>query len=233
MIKAPANIESDFRYERKFQVFNLERASLINEIKNHPAFFHEIFHTRQINNIYCDTAGLKYYYDNIDGVAQRKKVRVRWYGNTLGLAQRPKLEYKLKDGLVGDKWVFDCEDFKIDNHFDSHKFHKQLIAAEFPATIKEDLQILRPTLLNYYTRTYFQSADQKFRLTLDENLNYKGINHACGTLSTISKSSPSNHFVVELKYNPELDKVANRISKQFSFRLSKSSKYVSGIELTT
>ena len=37
------------------------------------------------------------------------------------------------------------------------------------------------------------------------------------------------HNVVELKYNLENDRLANSISNQFPFRLSKNSKYVNGV----
>ena len=45
--------------------------------------------------------------------------------------------------------------------------------------------------------------------------------------SKIPQSDPFN--VVELKYGLEDDRLANRISNEFPFRLSKNSKYVNGV----
>ena len=36
-------------------------------------------------------------------------------------------------------------------------------------------------------------------------------------------------FIVELKYLPNDDKIAHKISEKFPFRMDKSSKYVNGI----
>ena len=105
-------ITNNFRYERKFQVLtNVSVKELVAITKSNSAFFKEVFHERQINNIYLDTDEYKFYFDNVDGVADRQKARIRWYGNTLGELEKPKLEIKLKKGLVGDKWTFTLDPF--------------------------------------------------------------------------------------------------------------------------
>ena len=40
----------------------------------------------------------------------------------------------------------------------------------------------------------------------------------------------SLNSIVELKYNPDKDDTAERISNSFPFRMTKSSKYLQGIE---
>ena len=44
-----------------------------NIIKSHPAIFHEIYFTRNVNNIYFDTVDFSSFIDNIEGIRDRKK----------------------------------------------------------------------------------------------------------------------------------------------------------------
>jgi SPX domain protein involved in polyphosphate accumulation len=224
------NKNTPYRYERKFTANTLHRSEIFSQIKMHPAFFREIFHTRQVNNIYFDTPGLKFYNDNIVGVADRKKVRIRWYGAINGKINSPKLEYKIKSGLLGTKWTFDVAPFELNEHFSKKYIADILNNSDLPDEILEDLKTLSPTLVNAYQRTYYLSADQKYRLTVDELLKYFPVNN----LGNNFKSSPKiqdNEFILELKYGETEDAHANQISKLFPYRLDKSSKYVNGIEL--
>ena len=67
------------RYETKFSVLDLNHNEIENIIKSHPAIFNEIYFTRNVNNIYFDTVDFSSFIDNIEGVRDRKKVRIRWY----------------------------------------------------------------------------------------------------------------------------------------------------------
>jgi len=222
------NIAPQYRYERKFVLSGMSRAEVLHRIKMHPAFFREIYHPRQINNIYLDTNGLQFFKDNQIGVAERKKVRVRWYGETFGKVKNPKLEYKLKSGLIGDKNTFNLLELNVTKHLIINQFNEYLQKCDLPQPVAVDLQVLNPSLLNSYQRTYFQTADKKFRLTVDENLTYYRIH------------KPETHFqakhiergsiIIELKYAPENDLEAGRIMNLMPFRLDKSSKYVNGVD---
>ena len=220
-------IESNFRYERKLAVTDASKPQVQHYIKGHPIFFREIYVPRQVNNIYLDTPQLKFYEDNVMGVAQRKKVRLRWYGDTFGQITAPRLEYKIKAGLLGDKWVFPLPDFELKPGFDQTSIKNLLSAAELPAEILADVQSLRPTLLNNYQRIYYLSADRAFRLTLDDQQSFYHMN-ACSN-QFLSSHSDNKTQIIEIKYAPEADKKARGITNFFPFRLTKSSKYVSGI----
>ena len=221
------NIPSKYRYERKFTISNSSRSRVLHSIKNHPAFFRPIFHPRQINNIYFDDQKLTFFKNNRIGIAKRKKIRIRWYGNLFGKNVQPKLEYKLKDGLLGDKWIFALPEFILNPGFKSHSLSKVFSEATLPSPILEDLQPLHATLLNTYHRRYFLSADGKFRITLDESMAYYRFDYPRAHFMAIH--STPNDFIVELKYLPNEDKLAHKISGKFPFRMDKSSKYVNGI----
>lgn len=221
------NIPPNYRYERKFTITNSSSAQVLHSIKNHPAFFRPIFQPRQINNIYLDDQKLSFFTNNRVGIAKRKKVRIRWYGDLFGKTPQPKLEYKLKDGLLGDKWIFELPEFTIDPGFDCRSITKLFSEAVLPTPINEDLHPLRPSLLNTYHRSYFLSADGKFRITLDESMAYYRFDYPRAHFMAVHRTP--HDFIVELKYLPAEDKLAHKISEKFPFRMDKSSKYVNGI----
>lgn len=222
------NKNTPYRYERKFTATAAHRSEFIIQIKKHPAFFIEIYHTRQINNIYFDTLGLQFFNDNVIGIAKRKKVRIRWYGDVNGKVIAPKLEYKIKSGLLGTKWTFDLVDFDITNGLSKKLIPDIFLQSNLPPEILADLKLLSPTLINSYQRTYFLSADKRYRLTFDENLKYYHPRRFQNKQKCVEEK---NRFILELKYGQEEDEQANHISKLFPFRLDKSSKYVQGVEI--
>ena len=83
-------------------------------------------------------------------------------------------------------------------------------------------------LLNRYKRKYVQSSNSDYRITVDTNMVYYDINSCNNFL--LNKAVDYSNTVVELKYNYGKDDCAEHIVKHFPFRLTKSSKYVTGIE---
>lgn len=219
---------TELRYERKFTIVNSNKANVLTHIKKHPAFFREIYHPRQITNIYLDTAQYQFYKDNEIGIANRKKIRVRWYGNVFGAAKNPKLEYKLKVGLAGNKRIYNLPNFKVEKGFTKEILQALFDQAHLPDEVRSELSQLRPTLLNTYQRSYYQSADKQFRLTLDEALTYYQIHY--GANQFLRQAKELLGLVVELKYDPKQEKLASQVATELPYRLDKKSKYVSGIE---
>lgn len=230
--KHPASLEEaagkSYRYERKFAVGGLSLPRIHSLIQFHPSFFREIFEPRQINNIYLDTHKLSYYYDNNTGTGIRKKARIRWYGDMLGQVKKPVLEYKLKAGLVGDKVSFPLAPFIVLPGFEWEDIVDAFERSDIPAWVREDLHSWEPTLLNTYKRTYFQTPDKDFRLTLDQDLTYNEISKRNNYFLNRQKDRES--LIIELKYGIDQDTAASKISARFPFRMTKSSKYVNGIE---
>jgi hypothetical protein len=218
----------NYRYERKFTVPNeFSLKSVEQYIKRNKALFREVFHLRQVNNIYFDTAAYNDYFDNVLGVSDRKKIRIRWYGDTIGHIKKPVLEVKIKKGIVGDKWSYKLEPFVLDNNFDSTKIQNIFKNSKLPLPILESVKMVTPTLLNSYSRRYFMSADNKFRVTLDFKLLYHKIDKRFNNFNFAPVSDENK--IVELKYGLLDDDKSSAISTQFPFRLNKNSKYVNGI----
>ena len=222
------NAPGSFRFERKFVVAELDKPEVESLIKFHPSMFSEIFCERSINNIYFDTCSMSNYFANIDGLQQRTKCRIRWYGDVWGEVTKPVLEFKIKEGLVGRKESFRLNPFTLDEQFHVDTIYEVFKNSDIPDQLKLDLVSLQPTLLNRYSRKYFQSADANYRVTIDSNLQFYRIDPYANTF--LNNLIDDHYVVLELKYNHDKEHLASTISSYFPFRMTKSSKYVSGIQ---
>lgn len=215
------------RYERKFFVTGLSLKEVELQIKLHPFNFRPVYHQRRINNIYLDTPGFDYYHDNVNGEKHRLKARIRWYGELYGFVNKPVLEFKVKEGLLGKKDSYPLGGFSFQPGFEYSSF--EAAYASLSKRVQDHMRSLKPVIVNSYSRKYFLSFDKKYRITIDWDLKFIGITDRSPLLN---KSEDHSAIVVELKYNAEDDEQARDIPAFFSFPLTKSSKYLQAIERT-
>jgi len=218
----------DFRYERKFLVDQMDAHQVRALVKRHPAMFYEPYPPRAVNNLYLDTEGMENYLDNVSGVGERRKVRVRWYGDLFQDIGRPQLEFKIKNGLVGTKVVYPFVPFSLDAGFCHRYYQRVLRGSQLPENVKRYLLQLQVVLCNRYYRWYFATKDQRFRVTIDTNMAFYQVKKANNRF--VRKYVDHHSVVVELKYDKPLDVEAERVSRLFPFSVTKNSKYVTGIE---
>lgn len=227
MIADILNPES-FRYERKFLISQLSTNEIEYIVRLHPAAFSEIYHQRSVNNIYLDTIGMSSYRDNLIGIKDRLKVRIRWYGELFGLIEKPVLELKIKRGILGGKMRFPLASFLLDRDYSLQSQQNIFNDSDVPDIVREYLKSLKFALLNRYQRKYFQSVNRKFRITIDFDLEFYRIDPAANCFA--EKCIDRTHTILELKYSDKDDEEARFITNLFPVRMTKSSKYVSGIE---
>ena len=218
----------EFRYERKFFIDQLDAQQAIAMIKRHLAMFTEIYPPRHINNIYLDSPLMENYHDNIDGVMDRRKARIRWYHRLFRYVDEPILEFKIKSGLMGTKAHYSFPEFPFGEGFNEKLLTKIVRDSALPVDVKSHLMRVEPVLVNRYRRWYFASPDRKFRVTVDTGLTFYHLNKFYNRF--FCKKINRRDIVVELKYQSEDDPEAARITSGFPFRMTRSSKYVQGIE---
>jgi len=218
-----------YRYERKFFISQLSVHEVESFIKHHPSLFSEIYHTRYVNNIYFDSVNMEDYLSNINGLLYRKKTRIRWYGDLFGNIENASLELKTKKGLLGVKQSYRFPSFFINNSSNVQTFLTAIRKSEIPESLRQQLKSLRPVLLNQYRRKYFLSSDKNYRITVDTDFKFFRINSYNN--SFLHKMTNRFCIVLEVKYNQDRDAAAEHITNYFPFRITKSSKYVTGIEL--
>lgn len=217
----------NFRYEHKFYITELTLKEIEAKIKFHPAIFQEKYHIRTVNNIYFDSFNLQHYIDNIDGITRRLKVRIRWYGSMFGAIERPVLELKFKHNLHIGKLSYPLKSFLLDDKFSINTIRTVFEVSDLSQQLKMYLKELSFSLLNSYHRKYFLSVDHKYRITIDDHMQACTLTPYRNTYLHTSKDYAG--VILELKYNKPYDGGADRITNYFGFRMTKSSKYVEGI----
>ncbi|MBN1304104.1 MAG: polyphosphate polymerase domain-containing protein [Anaerolineales bacterium] len=225
----PTAAAPSYRYERKFLVSELDAGQVRMLVKRHPGMFYEPYPPRYINNIYLDSEELENYNQNVSGIGERHKVRVRWYAGLFGNISSPVLEFKVKDGLVGAKYSYPLPPFQFEHGFDQRSFQELIRRAELPEQVKLYLRGLNVVLCNRYYRWYYVVRDQRFRVTVDTDMVYYQVKKDRNRFRR--KYPDHKHVVVELKYEKPFDDIADRMAGFFPFSLSRNSKYVTGIEM--
>lgn len=220
--------ESVLRYERKFLLEGYELARARTLVLSHPALFTEPYPPRYINNIYFDTPWMDHYDANIAGSANRGKVRLRWYHDLCGEIADGTLEFKNKRGWVGWKESYPFPKFSFDSSMTHQELQSIICNSDLPVPVIEMLCGYSVSLVNRYRREYYATLDNRFRITLDSDLTY----YRVGRLSNSLFAQTVDHgvIIVEMKYNSEDELQAQRIASAFPFRMTRSSKYVRGVE---
>jgi len=221
------NNNIDYRYERKFLITDMSFRKVEKIIQLNPVNFRKLYPERTINNIYFDNHSLESFHDNVDGTPKREKIRIRWYGDKFGFISKPILEIKKRNNSVGTKEQYLLNSFNIDDGFNENILSQLILMSDIPNIIKNKVLQLTPKLFNSYERKYFISFDKRFRVTIDKNLFYmKIMPHNNNFFHSLLDSKST---VLEIKYDMKDDKDIDIITNNFSFRLTKNSKYVTGI----
>jgi hypothetical protein len=215
------------RYERKFIADWLTLAEVLALVRRQPAAFHETFPARSVNNLYLDSPNFRDYHDHVNGVAHRSKTRIRWYGPWSGCMDMPTLERKLKQGHASGKASHRLPPLSMKGTASRSDLEATFDSANLPTLARATLRHLQPSLLNRYQRHYFLSADRRFRLTVDSDLQFAAARQAPGT--GVSFFPPVALVVIELKFGLAEADGAARIINALPFRLARCSKYVLGI----
>lgn len=219
---------TNIRFERKFLISQLRIFDVEHLIRLHPSMFNEVYFPRFVNNIYLDSHSFQNYWDNVCGSGHRLKVRIRWYGDMFGEIINPVLELKIKDGFTNRKESFRLQNFTLDNNFSSGQLLDLFDQSDLPGSLLDRMKSLQPKLLNRYLRKYYLSANKLFRVTIDCEMEFTRI----GGLHINYMHSFKDYIqtVLELKYDTANDSTADIVTGSFPFRITRSSKYVSGIE---
>lgn len=216
MIKDSKN-EIVERFERKwlFNDSNLELVKLA--IIRSKFLFSEIFSPRAVNSIYFDDFDFSSIIENLDGIKNKIKYRVRWYGNYNKISN-PQLEIKSKDGYISKKKTINLNIRKnIEFNLEGMDILKKKILKHL-----NHKKNLIPVASTHYYRHYYLSANKKIRATFDSDLKSSIL---YGYTNYYFKRNIKNQ-VLELKYNNEFDTYVRKNLKNITSRISKNSKYV-------
>lgn len=224
MTDSPPNL----RYELKFLAAGHSLADALALVRRHPAAFRATYPPRMVNNVYLDSPGLRDYFDHVSGATNRVKTRIRWYGPLTGPVEKPALERKIKRGAVSGKAVHALPPLTLNGGGFRQVIAEAMGQDELPETVRSALRHLEPSVLNRYWRHYFESADRRFRLTVDSDLQFANVRGAVNP--SPARQVGNGLLILELKYAPRHADHATAITNALPFRVTRCSKYVLGIE---
>lgn len=207
------------RFERKWVFRSKNYLSLINSLLRSDLFFTNQYPNRKVNSIYFDDLNFSSIRENLDGVSNKKKIRVRWYGKK-NILTKPQLEIKSKKGAETTKKNYSM------NQLNNLKFtdYTNLEKINDLVNLKvKSKKIIKSLLSTHYEREYFVSNDSKIRATVDYNLQSIYLNN----LSQLNIIKNFNKVcILELKYSIKSDKFVRQKLKNITLRLTKNSKFV-------
>ena len=182
-----------------------------------PGSFQVAYPDRWINSIYLDGPGFEALQENLGGISQREKYRIRWYGDLRQLVENPTLEKKIKNNQLGTKEHTDLPAIDLRRHLDLNTLLRQHTPIG-PA--------LQPVVIVRYLRSYLVSQDQLVRATIDRHLEYYPFN---GPNPVWHNPMQDPAVVLEIKYDQHIQERIDQILQAIPFRLTKNSKFVSGL----
>lgn len=224
-----------YRYEKKFFVESVDAQIVQSYVLSNDAQFYEAYPSRIIQSCYFDTADLKSFYDNVEGLSHRKKYRFRWYGRGNRI-QKGQFEIKVKK----DEWSYkEIYPFSFDRSLSVQELFTEagkqyccnyFFQREETKKIATLLLLLQATVHNVYKREYYQSSLDSIRLTIDKDISFSSYAKHLPVQSSQASILKDIGALIELKFPTNLLRPAQHIASTMPFRMTRSSKYVTGME---
>lgn len=147
-----------FRKEKKFRVTVSDFYKFQGQL--HQQGMETLFEPRLITSVYFDTVDLNMFNDSEEGALPRKKVRIRWYGDSKVFT----LENKTSS-IEGR--------FKVTTKLENNISENELLTRN-----RMDAQYghIQPLLKVSYKRSYF--VFNKMRITFDKDICYQNLKYA-------------------------------------------------------
>ena len=204
-----------YRYERKYLLEKINLNKFLCDLFTNN--YREINKNRRINNVYFDTYNYDLLNHTIEGLCDRKKIRIRWYGETFDKSKKT-IEFKIKKEFFNIKKKLNIGSFKINSFNDINNLNNTAISH---IQLKNEFIFYNeminkiPVILNSYQRHYYMNAENNIRVTIDTDLSF---------YSPITKiKSFERNIVVEIKYSNEIN-FSNKFKDLTQTRYSKYAK---------
>jgi SPX domain protein involved in polyphosphate accumulation len=187
--------------------------------------------------LYYDSPNFRYYWEKIDGLRFRKKLRIRWYDDGTKLnedsivyveikqrvdrvTQKRRVPMKYKDALLF------CGQGIIPEH---EERDRQTIEEIYEMVKTNNLE---PKLITTYERTAFMGTkyDLGFRLTFDKyvGFRYRDLDLDAGTYDGFMIKP--DQVIMEIKTNERIPKWVTDMVSKYELNLIRVSKYCQGLD---
>jgi hypothetical protein len=138
------------RLEKKIFIKNNKLNYFKNWLQVNSAY--KLYDDRVVNSIYYDNNRFQSFYDSEEGVAPRKKIRIRFYEN-------------LKEYRLEKKYTFQSYRAKTSSKVIIKNLNNSLSDSNYG--------LVRPKVKISYLRSYYKL--NSYRITIDRNITYKRV----------------------------------------------------------
>jgi len=163
----------------------------------------QIYQRRKIESLYFDNRNYEMYYDSLEGLVPRKKIRIRNYPGS----DDNSLYLEIKISSVEGR-------FKTRKIIDSNKFNY----IKTNGISDSQYGLCKPCLYVVYDRDYFKMGD--VRISIDNNISYR--------LYTENIYHKDESSIVEIKTS--IRKNLDKLMEDFPFQKKRYSKYCNAVE---
>lgn len=186
-----------------------------------------------VHTLYMDSPELKCYHEKLDGIMNRKKVRIRSYERNYKGDTNIFFELKRRSGdvILKDRTIVKGEDFRnfAENPFELLKVEKYRGNFMNEFLWEYSVNRMKPVVLvNYKRKPFVSNFDRRFRVTFDYDLSFA---HPCGFDFDADYEKVYHDLVVmEVKFNGAMPKWFHDIIEEYSLTKDTFSKYCAGID---
>jgi SPX domain protein involved in polyphosphate accumulation len=219
------------RYEIKFVVNDIKLSEFFRWMWTHTAMA-TAYPDRIINSVYFDDAGFQSVRDNLAGLPDREKFRLRWYsdeGN--GSVKDLKLEKKVRVARLGYKKSAALPDLEnslltrtigeIQSEISQQFLELGLLDSNVDNTVF-------PALHANFVRQYFQDPED-IRVTIDSDINF--YHTSSGDRLFNSRPLQFSRKIIELKFHPALKNSVATMIRPLHLVPKRCSKYLHGVAM--
>lgn len=205
---------SDFRMERKFLLEGADKAGLEALLLQLSAAVRPAYPDRWVNSLYFDDSALSTALDNLRGVGDRSKYRLRWYGDWQAEAAKLQFEIKERRNQGIRKQLFYQIDQQLPNWLNGRQQPPSALSG------------LMPVAGIRYLRSYYQTFDRQIRLTIDRQ-----VQGGAWQKDRHLHWLPLDGLVLEVKYPTHQEERAIPLLQELPFRPDRHSKYLRALQL--
>jgi len=219
-------VNEDYRYEVKFLIGEDKLPDLMEWMVTYTNFS-KSYPDRQVNSIYFDDLDFSAVRDNLTGVPDRVKNRLRWYGDfSIENETIPILEQKFRSGRVGSKIKTPIP--ILENKLSSVPMSSlcKLIKKECGNDNYFLSKYFTPVLLVQYLRKYYED-NLGIRLTVDNEVCFSRLQFN----STLAKQSKLKYSkkVIEIKFDRAMKDHVAKLMTRLCLSPQRHSKYLLGL----
>lgn len=227
------------RFELKYILTLEEAAKLTKELSKYvePDPFSNENGKYLLTSLYYDSPDYRYYWEKVDGIKYRRKLRIRWYETEERLTDDSTVFVEIKqrvDRVTQKRRVpmtyREALRFCNEGIMPKHDAEDRKALEEMYSLIK--LHRLRPTAITSYERQAFVGTDYDMglRITFDRHVTYRlrDLDMNAGTYDGFIV--PPNYVIMEIKTNDRVPYWITELVAANNMRLIRVSKYCQSLD---